>query len=184
MHISGNKKSVGADLVRNFIKCMTAAFFSDPTLTEVAEGLENFEGVETGCIHSDLFDNVTLICNVSKPEEVIPSLTVTWLHDGTVRPGVIQVLTGGATVTHTLRFDSSVADDSGNYTCVAELVIPESTTIMQNATVEIIFRSELKGFFNVVQWNLIITANYGPNISGYKYRRLFYRGANVSNHIT
>ena len=126
------------------MQSITAVFFSDPTLTEVAEGLEDFEGVETGCIRSDLFDDVTLICNVSKPEEVIPQLNVTWLHDGTVRPGVIQVLNGGTTVTHTLRFNSSVADDSGNYTCVAELVIPESTTITQSASIEVIFRSKYK----------------------------------------
>ena len=120
----------------------TCCFFSDPVLTEVAEGLENFEGVETGCIHSDLFDNVTLFCNVSKPEEVVPQLTVTWLHNGTVLPGDVQVLNGGATVTNTLRFNSSVADDSGNYTCVAELVIPESTTITQFFTIEVTFKSE------------------------------------------
>ena len=119
-----------------------AAVFSDPTLTEISEGLEDFEGVETGCIHSDLFDNVTLTCNVTKPEEIIPVLTVTWLHDGDISNGDLQFLNGGATVTNTLRFDSSFAKDSGNYTCVAELVIPESTDVIQSATIEVTFRSE------------------------------------------
>ena len=103
-------------------------------------------GVETGCIHSDLFDNVTLICNVTKPSEVIPELTVTWLHDGNVRNGVIQSFNGGATVTNTLIFDSSVAGDSGNYTCVGQLVIPESTSIDKFMTTEVIFRGEFKRF--------------------------------------
>ena len=120
-------------------------FSSDPTLTEIAEGLEDFEGVETGCIHSDLFDNITLTCTVTKPEEVIPELTVIWLHDKTLYSGDIQFLNGGATVTNTLKFDSFVADDSGNYTCVAELVIPESASITKSATI-FIFRSKLKQF--------------------------------------
>ena len=60
--------------------------------------------------------------------------------------GSIHVLNGGATVTHTLIFNSSVADDSGNYTCVAELVIPDSTNITQSATIELTFKSEFKVF--------------------------------------
>ena len=124
--------------------------FSDPTLTEFAEGLEDFEGAETGCIHSDLFDNVTLICTVTKPEVVIPQLNVTWYHDEQQRNGVVQSLNGGATVANTLRFNSSVSSDSGSYTCVAELVIPESTTITDSATIEVIFRSEFIGFCNLI----------------------------------
>ena len=121
--------------------------FPDPKLT-FAEGVEDFEGVETGCIHSDLFDSVTLVCNVSKPEEVIPELTVIWLHDGTLCSEDMQVLNGGVTVTNTLRIDPSVADDSGNYTCVAMLVIPESANVTQSIIIEVIFKSEhmLKGF--------------------------------------
>ena len=90
---------------------------------------------------------MTLICNVSKPEEVIPELTVTWLHDGTLRSEDMQLLNGGVTVTNTLRVDPSGADDSGNYTCVAKLVIPESTNITQSIIVEVIFKREytLKG---------------------------------------
>ena len=121
--------------------------FSDPTLTEIAEGLEDFEGAETGCIHSDLFDKVTLTCTVTKPEEVIPELTVIWFHDGILCSGDIQFLNGGATVTNTLTFNTSVANDSGNYTCVTELVIPESANITKSATIEIIFRSKFSWFF-------------------------------------
>ena len=124
-------------------------FFSDPHLT-FAEGVEIFAGVETGCIHLDLFDNLTLICNVSKPEEVLPELTVNWLHNGTFRSEAMQLLNGGVTVTNTLEIDPSVVDDSGNYTCVAKLVIPESANITQSIIVEVIFKSEyiLKGFHN------------------------------------
>ena len=108
---------------------------------------EDFVGVETGCIHSNLFDKVILICSATKPPEVIPELTVGWLHNGIVREeGVIQSLSGGATVTNTLNFTSSDADDSGNYTCAAQLVIPESRNITNFTSIDVIFRSEFTGF--------------------------------------
>ena len=88
---------------------------------------------------------MTLTCTVTKPAEVIPQVTVTWYHDEELRNGVAQLLNGGATVTNTLRFDSSVSSDSGNYTCVAELVTLESMNITQSTTIEVVFRSEYMG---------------------------------------
>ena len=85
---------------------------------------------------------MTLICTVTKPAKVIPPLTVAWFHEGVLRNGVIQSMNGGATVMNTLRFDSSVAGDSGNYTCISGIVIPESTNVSQSASIEVIFRGE------------------------------------------
>ena len=118
-------------------------YSSDPILTLLMKGPKSFEGVEMGCIDSDLFDNVTLICTGTKPPEVILELIVTWFHDGDLCNGDVHSLNGGATVINTLRLDSSIADDSGNYTCIAKVIIPESTEVNQSTSSEVIFRSEL-----------------------------------------
>ena len=90
---------------------------------------DSFLGLETSCRDSDPYDNFTLVCTASKPALVIPALDVMWLHNGTVRQGVVTTQNDDTYVTNTLNFSTSFANDSGIYTCIAKLTIPESPEI-------------------------------------------------------
>ena len=86
-------------------------------------------GLETSCPDSDPYDNFTLVCTASKPALVIPVLEVMWLHNGTERQGVVTTQDDDTFVTNTLSFPTSFANDTGTYTCIAKLTIPESPDI-------------------------------------------------------
>ena len=90
--------------------------------------------METSCTDSDPYDNFTLTCTASKPALVLPDLEVIWYHNGTVRNAVQN---GNTYITNTINFPTSFANDSGTYTCVARLVIPESPNIIQTANTTI-----------------------------------------------
>ena len=90
---------------------------------------DSFLVLETSCPDSYPYDNFTLVCTASKPALVIPALKVMWLHNGTERQGVITIKYDHAFVTNTLSFPTSFANDSGTYTCIAKLTIPESPGI-------------------------------------------------------
>ena len=96
-----------------------------------------FLGLETSCTDSDPYDNFTLTCTASKPALVLPDLEVIWYHNGTVRN---RVQNGNTYITNTINFPTSFANDSGTYTCVARLVIPDSTNITQTANTTITLR--------------------------------------------
>ena len=69
------------------------------------------------------------MCTASKPVLVITTLEVLWLHNGTVRQGVVTTQNDDTYVVNTLSFPTSFANDSGTYTCIAKLTIPESPEI-------------------------------------------------------
>ena len=94
--------------------------------------IENFAEVETMCNHGDAFKKLRLICNARKPLEVPQNLTVTWLQDGAIVDGDYEQSSGGAVVTSVLSFNDS--SFGGNYTCMAELVIPQSPTVTNSST--------------------------------------------------
>ena len=78
------------------------------------------------------------MCTASKPALVIPALEIIWLHNDTVRQGIITTQNDDTTyVMNTLSFPTSFANDSGTYTCIAKLTIPESPDIslIENSTV-------------------------------------------------
>ena len=93
-----------------------------------------FLGLETSCTDSDPYDNFTLTCTASKPALVLPDLEVIWYHNGTVRN---TVQNGNTYITNAINFPTSFANDSGTYTCVARLVIPDSPNIIQTANTTI-----------------------------------------------
>ena len=99
---------------------------------------DSFLGLETSCPDSDPYDNFTLVCTASKPALVIPALEVIWLHNGTVRQGVVT--TNNGIVTNTLSVITSKTSDSGSYTCQATLVIPDSNDITTSETSTIIIK--------------------------------------------
>ena len=97
----------------------------------------SFLGLEKSCPDSDPYDNFTLVCTASKPALVIPTLEVIWLHNGTVRQGVVTTQNNDTYIMNTLSFPISFANDSGTYTCIAKLIIPESPDISltENSTI-------------------------------------------------
>ena len=90
--------------------------------------------METSCTDSDPYDNFTLTCTASKPALVLPELEVVWYHNGTVRNAVQN---NNTYITNTINFPKSFANDSGIYTCVAKLVIPDSSNITQQVNISI-----------------------------------------------
>ena len=105
------------------------SFLIDPVIGDFAAMPDSFLGVETSCPDSDLYDNFTLVCTASKPALVIPALEVIWLHNGTVRHGVVTTKNDDTYVTNTLSFPTSFVNDSGTYTCIAKLTILVSPDI-------------------------------------------------------
>ena len=109
----------------------------DPTIGDFAVLPDSFLGLETYCLASDPYDNFTLVCTASKPALVIPALKVIWLHNGTEHQGVVTTQNDDTYVMNTLSFSRSFVNDSGTYTCIVKLTIPESPDISltENSTV-------------------------------------------------
>ena len=108
---------------------LTFLFLIDPVIRDFATRPDSFLGLETTCPDSDPFDNFTLVCIASKPALVVPALEVIWLHNDTVRQGVVTTQNDDTYVMNTLSFPTSFANDSGIYTCIAKLTISESPDI-------------------------------------------------------
>ena len=116
---------------------LTFLFLIDPVIRDFATRPDSFLGLETTCPDSDPYDNFTLVCIASKPALVVPALEVIWLHNGTERQGVVTTENDDTYVMNTLSFPTSFANDSGTYTCIAKLTIPESPDIslIENSTI-------------------------------------------------
>ena len=112
-------------------------FHADPVIRDFATRPDSFLGLVTTCPDSDPFDNFTLVCTASKPALVIPALEVIWLHNGTVRQGVVTTKYHDTYVMNTLSFPTSFANESGTYTCIAKINISEShdVILIENTTV-------------------------------------------------
>ena len=105
---------------------------TDPPILQSYTVIENFAEVGTICNYDDVFDELQLVCSASKPSEVPQNLTVTWFEDGMIVDGDYEQSSGGAIVTRTLSFNDSSFGE--NYTCVAEIVIPQSPTVTNSST--------------------------------------------------
>ena len=101
---------------------------------------DSFLGLETSCPDSDPYDNFTLVCTASKPAQTIPTLEVIWLHNGTVCQGIITTQYDNTYATNTLSFPTSFVNDTGTYTYMAKLTIPESPDISLTKNITITLR--------------------------------------------
>ena len=115
--------------IRRNILSYLLYFLIDPVIRNFIAMPDSFLGLETSCPASDPYDSFTLVCTASKPSLVIPVLEVTWKHNGTVRQGVVTTDNDDTFVTNTLILPTSFANDSGTYSCIAKLTIPESPDI-------------------------------------------------------
>ena len=116
---------------------------TDPTIIQSITVFERFAEVETICDYADTLENLLLICNASKPSEVLSNMTVTWFQHGMIVDDDYEQSSGGAVVTNTLSFNYNNSSDSGNYTCIAEIVIPESANITESLTSQVPTQGEL-----------------------------------------
>ena len=102
----------------------------------------SFLGLETSCSDSAPYNNFSLVCTASKPAQVIPALEVIWLHNGTIRQGVVTTENDDTFVTNTLNFPKIFLNNSGIYTCYAKLTISESPDIRVTDNSTVTFRCE------------------------------------------
>ncbi len=89
----------------------------------------------------------TLTCTANKPSNISPSLELFWYHDEELldssHPKISiyeqEVVTGGVEKFSVLTITSASNINSGDYTCVAVIDIPESNRVTSNhsATVTI-----------------------------------------------
>ena len=107
---------------------------SDPEIINFTSSPESFVGLETSCSDSLPYSKLILTCTAGKPQQVIPELEVIWQHNGTEISNNIQtsLLNDVTYKTNTLNFTKFVPEDSGNYTCITRIVIPESPTIQSS----------------------------------------------------
>ena len=107
---------------------------SDPEIINFTSSPDSFKGLETSYSDSLPYSKLILICTAGKLQQVIPELEVIWQHNGTEISNNIQtsVLNDVTYKTNTLNFTNFVPEDSGNYTCIARIVIPESPTIQSS----------------------------------------------------
>ena len=78
------------------------------------------------------------MCTGSKPTVVIPALELNWLHNSTLHQGLVTE--NNDILTNTLNIDTSDIYNSGNYTCQARLIIPDSSTITKFKTTIVIIK--------------------------------------------
>ena len=116
--------------------------FPDPVIDNFNAEPDDFLGLETSCLASLEYDKFYLSCMASKPEIVIPDLEVFWLHNGVERIDNSDVITNGTFVVNELNFTNSRADYTGNYTCVARIQIPYSTTIQLSEESTVVIRGK------------------------------------------
>ena len=87
------------------------------------------------------FNTFNLNCTATKPDNIIPSLQLSWYHDGVQLDDSISSVTireenvnSGMAKSNVLSVTSAGVLNSGLYTCSAEVSIPESSTVMMNQT--------------------------------------------------
>ena len=107
----------------------------DPTLTVMVTPMQ-YTGKDI-----DPFNTFSLSCLGTKPDSVVPSLQLSWYHDGEELDGSISGITiqeeemnGGMEKTSELTITSARVLNSGMYTCSVMVSIPESSDIMINQT--------------------------------------------------
>ena len=87
-------------------------------------------------LDAEPYNAFSLTCNATKPNEVIPNISLTWFHNGTQLDTSALGVTisedessNGAIRSTLLSVAADNASDSGSYSCQASLAIPESGAV-------------------------------------------------------
>ena len=131
------------------------SFCPDPEIANFTAMPHHFLGLETTCPESLPFGKFLLTCIASKPENVVPELEVIWLQNGVEHTDNSDIVTNGTHTVNTLNFKTTTTNDTGNFTCVSRIVIPESSIIQLSEESNIIIR----GMLSVLAY-IYITQHY------------------------
>jgi len=98
---------------------------------------------------ADSYNSFSLSCTATKPQSVVPALELNWYHNNTqLDASLDQVsITGeerrnGAEISSILSIVATQTENSGDYTCVVGVTIPESTTVQVNQTGTVTIRGK------------------------------------------
>ena len=98
------------------------------------------------------------MCTASKPALVIPTLEVIWLHNGTVRQGVVTYNSEGTYVINTLSFPKTFINDSSTYSCHAKLTVSESADISLSENITVTLRRRYNFSINCITFFTIYSS--------------------------
>ena len=97
------------------------------------------------------YNSFSLSCTATIPQSVVPALELNWYHNNTQLDASVDQISisgeerrNGAEISSTLSIVSAQTGNSGDYTCVAGVTIPESTTVQANQTGTVNIRGKLK----------------------------------------
>ena len=94
------------------------------------------------------YNSFTLVCNASKPSEVIPELELLWynnqtqLLDSNIGVSISEEGSGGTQKSSALSVSSASSSSSGTYLCIAKITVDESSTIEAMATAVIVIKGK------------------------------------------
>ena len=114
----------------------------DPDIGLDVDMFDEFVAVPTTCNYSEVFVGLNMTCNASKPVEVLPELTLNWLLNGNEIMGEVEYIADNMVAT-TVTLNSEDPTDT-NYTCSAELIIPELLNIENSIVYEVVFKGKCR----------------------------------------
>lgn len=131
--------------------CINVITTADPTLsTTVAPSV--YSGIDVA--PSNTF---TLTCTANKPSGVSPSIELYWYHDEELldnsRSEIFiheQVVMGGMEKSSVLTITSASTINSGDYTCVAVIEIPESNRVTSNQSASVTIQGNTTDYLDSI----------------------------------
>ena len=128
----------------NSFTCAPVLPIVDPEIT-----VELLPSSFTGAT-ADSYNSFSLSCTATI-QSVVPALELNWYHNNTQLDASVDQISisgeerrNGAEISSTLSIVAAQTGNSGDYTCVAGVTIPESTTVQANQTGTVTIRGKLK----------------------------------------
>ena len=123
--------------------CIVLLSITDPTITTVVTP-SSYSGLDV-----DPFNSFTLICTARKPSSIVPALDLSWYHNEMQLDNSIIGISileeegsGGAERSSMLMVSSATTTNSGVYTCIASVSVPESNTVTSNQSATVTIRGQ------------------------------------------
>ena len=131
-------------------------FPTDPEIEQFVNIHEDFVGNlftnnQSSCVYvyTEELNGLNLTCTASKPTDVIPELRVIWIQNSIESISELYHMENNTVTTSTLALNSTELNASGNYTCLADLLIPDSLNITKSIVFnETVFKGKPNGIMN------------------------------------